>query len=41
MLDNYVLRPVTVVYVDYTPQFARTGLFNAALNLEEPSNFFK
>jgi len=38
ILDNYVLRPVTVVYVDYTPQFARTGLYNMALNLEEPSN---
>jgi phospholipid-binding lipoprotein MlaA len=38
ILDAYVLRPVTVVYVDYTPQFARTGLYNIALNLEEPSN---
>jgi phospholipid-binding lipoprotein MlaA len=38
ILDKYVLRPATVVYVDYMPQFARTGLFNMALNLEEPAN---
>ncbi len=38
ILDKYILRPVTVVYVDYMPQFARTGLHNMALNLEEPSN---
>lgn len=38
VLDAYVLRPVTIVYVDYMPQFARSGLLNAAENLEEPSN---
>lgn len=38
VLDQYILRPMTVAYVDYMPQFARTGLLNAALNLEEPSN---
>jgi len=38
ILDEYILRPVTVVYVDYVPSPARTGLYNAALNLEEPSN---
>ncbi|GAA0855925.1 VacJ family lipoprotein [Aliiglaciecola litoralis] len=38
VLDEYILRPTTVVYVDYMPQPARTGLYNAALNLEEPSN---
>lgn len=38
VLDKYILRPVTVVYVDYMPNPARKGLFNAALNLEEPSN---
>jgi phospholipid-binding lipoprotein MlaA len=38
VLDAYVLRPVTITYVDYMPQFARTGLLNAAENLEEPSN---
>ena len=37
ILDEYLLRPVTVAYVDYMPQFARTGLLNAAENLEEPS----
>lgn len=38
ILDKHLLRPVTVVYVDYTPQFVRTGLYNMALNLEEPTN---
>jgi phospholipid-binding lipoprotein MlaA len=38
VLDEYLLRPATVVYVDYMPDFARTGLYNMALNLEEPSN---
>ncbi len=38
ILDEYVLRPTAVVYVDYMPQIARTGLLNMAENLEEPSN---
>lgn len=38
VLDAYILRPVTVAYVTVMPQFARTGLFNAAQNLEEPAN---
>jgi phospholipid-binding lipoprotein MlaA len=38
VLDEYVLRPTTVVYVNYMPQIARTGLLNMAENLEEPSN---
>lgn len=38
VLDAYVLRPAAVAYVDYIPSPARTGLYNAALNLEEPSN---
>lgn len=38
VLDEYILRPVTITYVDYMPQLARTGLLNAAENLEEPSN---
>ncbi|MGS2719887.1 MlaA family lipoprotein [Paraglaciecola aestuariivivens] len=38
VLDQYILRPVTVAYVDYMPQAARTGLYNMAENLEEPSN---
>jgi phospholipid-binding lipoprotein MlaA len=38
ILDEYVLRPTAVAYVDYMPQIARTGLLNMAENLEEPSN---
>ncbi|WP_299074182.1 VacJ family lipoprotein [uncultured Paraglaciecola sp.] len=38
VLDKYILRPTAVVYVDYMPQVARTGLLNMAENLEEPSN---
>lgn len=38
VLDAYVLRPVTIAYVDYMPQMARSGLLNMAENLEEPSN---
>lgn len=38
VLDQYIVRPITVVYVDYMPGFARTGLLNMANNLEEPSN---
>ena len=38
ILDEYLLRPVTVGYTTVMPQFARTGLLNAALNLEEPVN---
>ncbi|MDU0356130.1 VacJ family lipoprotein [Paraglaciecola aquimarina] len=38
VLDAYFLRPVTIAYVDYMPQIARTGLLNVAENLEEPSN---
>jgi phospholipid-binding lipoprotein MlaA len=38
ILDEYLLRPVTVGYVTVMPQFARTGLLNAAQNLSEPVN---
>ncbi|HAI71546.1 MAG TPA: surface lipoprotein, partial [Alteromonas australica] len=38
VLDAYFLRPVTVGYVTVMPQFARTGLLNAAENLQEPAN---
>ena len=38
ILDEYILRPTAVAYVDYVPGIARTGLYNIALNLEEPSN---
>lgn len=40
VLDQYILRPVTVSYVTVMPQFARTGLLNATNNLEEPGNMF-
>jgi phospholipid-binding lipoprotein MlaA len=38
VLDAYILRPTAVVYANVMPQFARTGLLNMALNLEEPTN---
>jgi phospholipid-binding lipoprotein MlaA len=38
VLDAYILRPVTVGYVTVMPKFARTGLLNAAENLQEPAN---
>ncbi|MCU7554893.1 VacJ family lipoprotein [Alteromonas sp. ASW11-19] len=40
VLDTYLIRPVTVGYVTVMPQFARTGLVNAANNIQEPANFF-
>lgn len=39
VLDEYLVRPVTVGYVTVMPDFARKGLLNAAQNLEEPVNF--
>jgi phospholipid-binding lipoprotein MlaA len=38
ILDEYILRPTALAYVDYMPQIARIGLLNMADNLEEPSN---
>ena len=38
VVDAYLLRPVTVAYVTVMPDFARTGLLNAAQNLAEPAN---
>jgi phospholipid-binding lipoprotein MlaA len=38
LLDKYFLKPVTKGYIAITPQPLRTGLLNAANNLEEPSN---
>ncbi len=40
VLDTYLIRPITVGYVTVMPQFARTGLVNAANNIQEPANFF-
>ncbi|WP_448213073.1 MlaA family lipoprotein [Colwellia sp. MEBiC06753] len=37
--DKYVYKPVTLAYIEYTPQPLRTGLHNIALNLNEPSSF--
>ena len=39
VLDAYILRPITVGYITVMPQAGRTGLLNAAHNLEEPVNF--
>lgn len=36
--DKYVAKPASELYTTYTPQFLRTGLYNIALNLNEPSN---
>ncbi|EWH12217.1 VacJ-like lipoprotein [Catenovulum agarivorans DS-2] len=38
ILDKYLVRPVAVGYKIIMPEFARTGLLNAAENLEEPSS---
>lgn len=35
--DKYVLNPVASGYVKYMPTFLRTGIYNVALNLNEPS----
>ena len=37
-VDKYVAKPATDVYTAYTPPFLRTGLYNIALNLNEPSS---
>lgn len=39
ILDNYVLRPVTVGYMTVVPKPARKGLVNVANNLNEPASF--
>lgn len=39
ILDQYLLRPTAVAYRNNVPQFMRTGLLNAARNLDEPANF--
>ena len=35
--DKYVAKPASEAYVEYTPVFLREGLYNIALNLNEPS----
>lgn len=39
ILDQYLLRPTAVAYRNNVPQFMRTGILNAAQNLDEPANF--
>ena len=36
--DKYVLKPTSEAYTTYTPTFLRSGLYNMALNLNEPSS---
>lgn len=38
VLDRFLVKPVTQGYIAITPQPVRTGLLNAANNLEEPAN---
>lgn len=37
-VDKYIAKPTTDIYTAYTPSFLRTGLYNMALNLNEPSS---
>lgn len=37
-LDPYLVRPVSLAYVDYTPVPVRTGISNFLSNLDEPSS---
>lgn len=36
--DKYISKPAAVAYTTYTPVALRTGLYNMALNLNEPSS---
>lgn len=36
--DKYVAKPASELYTAYTPPFLRSGLYNMALNLNEPAN---
>lgn len=36
--DKYVAKPASEFYTTYTPLFLRSGLYNMALNLNEPSS---
>ena len=38
VLDAYIYKPVTKIYIDWVPEIGRDALYNAALNLGEPSN---
>ncbi len=37
-VDKYVAKPASDVYTTYTPPFLRSGLYNMALNLNEPAS---
>ncbi len=37
-VDKYLAKPASEVYTTYTPPFLRTGLYNMALNLNEPAS---
>jgi len=37
-VDKYIAKPASDVYTTYTPPFIRTGLYNMALNLNEPAS---
>lgn len=37
-VDKYIAKPATNLYTSYTPPFLRTGLYNMALNLNEPAS---
>nr|WP_117233786.1 VacJ family lipoprotein [Vibrio maerlii] len=37
-LDPYLVRPVSLAYVDYTPKPVRSGIANFLANLDEPSS---
>lgn len=38
VLDPYLVRPVSLGYVNYTPSFMRTGISNFLSHLDEPSS---
>ena len=38
--DKYIAKPASNAYVEYTPEFLRSGLYNMALNLKN-RNFLK
>ena len=38
VLDKYVYRPTTIVYIDYVPDVAKEGVNNLIRNLDEPSS---
>ena len=37
-VDHYIAKPASNAYTTYTPTFLRTGLYNMAINLNEPAS---